>query len=301
MVYPVARSNRVDGRDRGQRNCGGRTLRIGGTRRSWLKKCQGTGNKIGKKIEVYKILQSNEETTYLKILILLLWGIGKIRASEHHQPFRWSLVQVENSKIISQIVTPGSPSFKVSLGDLIPMQSTTLQKGQENTWKEQVKYYAFYLCPASNPGKGYCNSPGHYYCAYWGCETIASDWEPGINDKFLKIKWTSESGSGCKDPVHRYDGAVTYESKAGWCTKIWMNVSQPNDNSWTVGKTWGIRFWETGTDRGGLIQIRKEMPRQNPHAIGPNSVLKDVVEPSPNTTSVNNGTRLNDSVSVSNE
>lgn len=39
-----------------------------------------------------------------------------------------------------------------------------------------------------------------------------------------------------------------------------------------MGRTWGVKFWEPGTDRGILILIKKEEVRYT-HAVGPNRVL----------------------------
>uniref|UniRef100_A0A672UGJ4 Envelope glycoprotein n=1 Tax=Strigops habroptila TaxID=2489341 RepID=A0A672UGJ4_STRHB len=39
-----------------------------------------------------------------------------------------------------------------------------------------------------------------------------------------------------------------------------------------TGRTWGVRYWEPGKDRGGLIWIRKDVVREAA-AIGPNVVL----------------------------
>uniref|UniRef100_A0A8B9EFT2 Integrase catalytic domain-containing protein n=1 Tax=Anser cygnoides TaxID=8845 RepID=A0A8B9EFT2_ANSCY len=72
-----------------------------------------------------------------------------------------------------------------------------------------------------------------YYCAYWGCETIASAWNPGAGkDKYLT---------------------------AGWI----------------LGRTWGVRYYEHGADRGGFILIKKNRPPETPQLIGSNRGLGD--------------------------
>ena len=64
----------------------------------------------------------------------------------------------------------------------------------------------------------------------------------------------------------------------GDCGYIYINISNPSDPGWIVGKTWGMRYWEPGTDRGGLILIRKEVLPNDPIGVGPNSVLTGEVE-----------------------
>uniref|UniRef100_A0A8D0FDA8 Envelope protein n=1 Tax=Strix occidentalis caurina TaxID=311401 RepID=A0A8D0FDA8_STROC len=171
--------------------------------------------------------------------VIVFWFCYPVHtaASNVHQPHKWSLIQMEASQLVNSTITTGSPSFKVHLSSLI-------RAGEGDTWKWQAQYKAFYICPASNPGKGYCNYPEHYYCAYWGCETWASDW----------------TGSG---KAYLVDGVP------------WSSCN-PQDPSWTVGRTWGIRFWEQGTDRGGLFSIKKEpVPPVTPQTIGPNKVMKE--------------------------
>lgn len=76
---------------------------------------------------------------------------------------------------IQNQITSRSPSFNPQLCELPPIEPCLDRNG-------------FYMCPASNPGKGYCNYPGEYFCGHWGCETIASDWSVA-GDKFLKVSW----------------------------------------------------------------------------------------------------------------
>jgi len=121
----------------------------------------------------------------------------------------------------------------------------------------------FYMCPSSNPGKGYCNYPNKYYCSHWGCETIAPGWIPGNGtDKYLKVQW---GPYGCIPP-------------RGWeehgnCKYLFLNVTQPKDQGWIFGRMWGIRYLEPGTDKGGLIFIKKEEIKNPPQGVGPNLII----------------------------
>uniref|UniRef100_A0A8B9IXY3 Envelope glycoprotein n=1 Tax=Amazona collaria TaxID=241587 RepID=A0A8B9IXY3_9PSIT len=126
-----------------------------------------------------------------------------------------------------------------------------------------------YFCPASNPGKTYCNYPGEYYCAYWGCETISTAWELQ-KDKFLNI---THGPKGCQSPKRDPFGSSGGGRKWGNCAYLDLLVKLPHDPGWFIGRTWGIRYWEPGKDGGGLFRIRKTMPPIETERIGPNTVL----------------------------
>ena len=59
----------------------------------------------------------------------------------------------------------------------------------------------------------------------------------------------------------------------GECKNLSLTVQNPSDLGWTVGRTWGVRLWEPGTDRGGLIFIRKEEVKSPPQGVGPNPII----------------------------
>uniref|UniRef100_A0A663EJ38 Integrase catalytic domain-containing protein n=1 Tax=Aquila chrysaetos chrysaetos TaxID=223781 RepID=A0A663EJ38_AQUCH len=163
-------------------------------------------------------------------------------------------------QIIATQITPGAPSFSASLCQLVP---------RDRCWE----YLGFYMCPSSNPGKGYCNSPNQYYCGYWGCETIAPAWIPGSGrDKYLKVQW---GPYGCTPP-QGFKGR-------GNCQYLFLNVTKPLEDSWLLGRVWGIRYTEPGTDKGGLILIKKEVAPNDPLPVGPNQALvNDAVLTIPN-------------------
>uniref|UniRef100_A0A8B9F307 Envelope protein n=1 Tax=Amazona collaria TaxID=241587 RepID=A0A8B9F307_9PSIT len=189
------------------------------------------------------------------ILILELVTTGQVNSSHlPHQPFKWSLLRFEDRQVIATQTTPGAPSFNASLCQLVP---------RDRCWE----YLGFYMCPSSNPEKRYCNFPNQYYCAYWGCETIAPAWIPSSGiDRYLKVQW---GPYGCIPPQ-------------GWrghgsCQYLFLNVTEPQEDSWLLGKVWGMRYTEPGTDRGGLILIKKEAVPNDPLPVGPNQALVNEV------------------------
>uniref|UniRef100_A0A8D0EQB9 Envelope glycoprotein n=1 Tax=Strix occidentalis caurina TaxID=311401 RepID=A0A8D0EQB9_STROC len=164
------------------------------------------------------LLGTSSKTLHIIIVILLWLKLSYCTAElETHQPFKWSLTRLDG-KILRTSIVPGAPSFIVGLCDLT---------GIDHCGKI-LNLTGFYMCPSSNRGKPYCNYPGHYFCAYWGCETI-----------YLKV-----------------------------------GFGPPEDPGWILGRTWGIRHWEPGADRGNLITIKKEIaPNETPEPIGPNLAI----------------------------
>lgn len=147
-----------------------------------------------------------------------------------HQPFLWSLFRWGDGKTVQTITTAGAPSFKVDLCDLFTSGMHEMCSNQSD----------FYMCPVSNPGKSYCNYPDHFYCAYWGCETIASAWDVTSEnrDKCLNVQF---GPLGCK---HRGQVYAVYHRGAdtiqkGNCKFVWVNVTKPLDSAWLYGKNWG--------------------------------------------------------------
>lgn len=104
---------------------------------------------------------------YLCVILLLgLIGRGQADAGHYpHQPFRWVLRHLSSDNAIKETITPDSPSFEFQLRDIFPPRL-----GFPDF--RDLSLYQTYWCPASNPGKSFCNYPGYGYCRYWGCETI---------------------------------------------------------------------------------------------------------------------------------
>ena len=120
------------------------------------------------------LFSNSRLSTWMIGLLLMLIGTTQSKGNPH-QPYKWTLYRWEDQKILQQVIAAGAPSFNQSLCQIVPRNPCLHNLG-------------FYFCPSSNPGKGYCNHPDSYYCAYWGCETIASDWIPGGGpDKFLSV------------------------------------------------------------------------------------------------------------------
>jgi len=192
---------------------------------------------------------------YMGVSIIVLVSYG---SAHPHQPFKWSLIRWKDQFVIQQTTTAGAPSFRITLCDLVSVQPCFNQWG-------------FYFCPSSNPGKGYCNYPNMYYCAYWGCETIAMDWtlRAGRN-KFLQVGYGPQGCNQQAGPRYRWWGhgigyTGTFRGNKEICKVLYINITNLDDTSWVLGKMWGVRFYKHRTDRGGLVLIKRRMligPRQ---------------------------------------
>ncbi|XP_056371497.1 MLV-related proviral Env polyprotein-like [Oenanthe melanoleuca] len=177
--------------------------------------------------------QSKQRRYFCVILFLGLVGGGHANTKHYpHQPFRWVLRHLSGERVIKENITADTPSFKFNLKDIFPFY-TKFPKF------DKPAIFQTYWCPASNPGKGYCNYPGYGYCGYWGCETIVTSdrWKPQQPDKFLQIKY---SPHGCIEPRFGMDKYVLMPQGRAehTCTGYIMTVLQPTHNSWATGKVW---------------------------------------------------------------
>lgn len=94
-----------------------------------------------------------------------------------------------------------------------------------------------------------------------------------MRDKFLNITW---GPSGCQPPKQDSTGGTI---NPGSCTHLTLTALQPEHQGWILGKIWGVRYWEPGKDRGGLIKIQKEpAPKERAQPIGPNVVINEESE-----------------------
>ncbi|XP_058718565.1 uncharacterized protein LOC131591647 [Poecile atricapillus] len=277
MVHPVSRGNRVDdGRGRGVINCGGKHSNIHGTKRSWSWKCHKSGNKTTQRNNFWgiQIDTSQRKSLYYSrgskcslkksVTFIILISTFNICISKTHKPFNWSLILWEDQVIIQSQITSGAPSFQVTLDSLIKWKGTSrIPPGRK----------VLYMGPASNPGREYCNYPGEFYCRYWGCETISMGWKVQNPDKYLKVE---RGPHGCIKPWIGPSGEVTY---VGTCKFHYINITQSQDPGWLLGRSWGLRVWEPGKDRGVHILIKKEMVPHDLGSVGPNPVVWRAVDP----------------------
>ncbi len=184
MVYPVTRGNRVDGRGRGIKN-GGNKNQNGIVPKCWPS-YRDVNAHTSRPIDLQDKMGQRQCNPIWHTMIMLLILIDEGETS--HRPYKWTLSRWEDQKVVQQVTEVGSPSFTPTLCELVPIDPC-------------LNLMSYYFCPSSNPGRGYCNYPNAYYCAYWGCETIASDFPPGGGkDRFITTGW---GPFGCKAEPQR--------------------------------------------------------------------------------------------------
>ncbi|XP_063280693.1 uncharacterized protein LOC134565166 isoform X1 [Prinia subflava] len=209
-------------------------------------------------------------------MILLLGLVARMQASPDyypHQPFRWVMKHLSNDKVLKEITTPGTPSFVFHITDLFPGRPKI-----DRHAPHLMHMYMAYWCPASNPGKRYCNYPGWGHCGYWGCETIVTDarpsgygWDPQEPDKFLQFSWAP---TGCNKPFFRSGFYRNYyqDPTRRTCTDYNMTVLQPDHPSWATGRTWTVVL-QSPKEWVNVQIIRLQPPV--PRAVGPKEIIRD--------------------------
>uniref|UniRef100_A0A674GKU5 Envelope glycoprotein n=1 Tax=Taeniopygia guttata TaxID=59729 RepID=A0A674GKU5_TAEGU len=182
-----------------------------------------------------------------------------------HQPFRWVMQHLSSDKVFKEVTTANAPSFVFHIADLFPGQPKIRPSSPHI-----ILMYISYWCPASNPGKRYCDYPGWGHCGYWGCETIVTDarpwadgWQPQEPDKFLQFTWAP---FGCGDH--------TAQPRQRACVSYNMTVLQPDHPSWATGRTWTVVL--KGPRRWVNVRIIRLQP-PTPRPVGPNKIIKNVL------------------------
>ncbi|XP_007489748.1 uncharacterized protein LOC103104556 [Monodelphis domestica] len=215
--------------------------------------------------------------SHLLVSPSLVWLLSILQGGTPGQLWKWTLTPVESPQAAQTVLSNRGPTFSVPSCTLILAEHC--EGGGRSTGKtsgmvslEELKDLALmghYICPSSNPGRSYCNQPGHYLCAYWDCVTLARDeashWTVKT-DQFLGLKLIPNTGCTWDWFFH------SPASKRARCTQLNLTVLRPEDQGWLLGRTWGVRRYESGYDQGGFFTIRKELTTA-PVALGPNLIL----------------------------
>ena len=147
-----------------------------------------------------------------------------------------------------------------------------------------ITYAPYYMCPSIGVYTG-CGVFSDYYCARWGCETIASDW--GTNhDPHITVVPTRTNNCVTQKKFVRNLAVGIFPSTTSWqyrrfCANISITIINPKDRLWEYSQSWGLRYYKAGTDRGGQFTIQKIKIREPPQPIGPNPVLNPPKPPNP--------------------
>nr|AIX09992.1 syncytin-Opo1 [Monodelphis brevicaudata] len=186
----------------------------------------------------------------LTLIPLFLWlSPSGCSASNSPPLWKWLFLRWEDGQVMHSVITAGAPTFNFSACDLF----VTMKEVPPATHSLCRDNPDLYFCPSSNPGKSYCDHPGHYFCYSWGCETLASGWTPPTADPHLALVRNSD-----------------------W-PPYTLTVRSPSDLGWLLGRMWGARMFISGPDFGMLLMIKKEaFPAPIKSSMGPNGVLAPV-------------------------
>lgn len=130
--------------------------------------------------------------------------------------------------------------------------------------KHRLKTDPFYICPKDGRTRAIvrkCGGFDHYFCKSWGCETTGvAPWKPTSSWDLISVTRGNATTLN-----------VTFTNKG--------KVSR----DWLKGRTWGFRFYITGTDPGFTFTVRLRADPLRTVPIGPNQILSNQSRgPSPN-------------------
>lgn len=159
------------------------------------------------------------------------------------------------------VYAPGTwwPQLTLDFAQLISGRS------DENWWKslEINQNDPYYVCPENNQ-KQRCGGASDYYCKNWGCETTGTGyWIRSSTRDYIQVKKHTEPSKALVE--------FTSRGKA-------------DPRLWHPGKTWGLRIYEDGYDRGLLFTIKLKLDPIVSVPIGPNPVLRPPPREPPLTT-----------------
>nr|XP_012611352.1 endogenous retrovirus group S71 member 1 Env polyprotein-like [Microcebus murinus] len=205
------------------------------------------------------------------LLGVLLVACLDLASSTPHQPinYTWVLTRTIDGASIAQISTLSQPVFHFDLCQLFGRRWRGANTGGllcgvhlgdcsygcgTPSREHRLQDYRYYACPATRPQ--HCRAEGHYHCAKWGCETIAS--------------WVN------KDPHISSTPGKPGCSVLGSCNPVTIKTHQRHTQTWASGKTWGFRLYATlggYCDPGIQCTIQRFTPARQLNPKRPNHEL----------------------------
>lgn len=116
----------------------------------------------------------------------------------------------------------------------------------------------FYVCPGhqrENAGK--CGGPESYFCKSWGCETTGSgSWIRDSAEDYIRVTRNSSSACPCQSKLSY--SAQDLQCKQTPCNQVILTFTEKGRAApgWSLGYTWGMMFYQSGTDPGVLFTVR---------------------------------------------
>uniref|UniRef100_A0A8C7AXZ1 Envelope protein n=1 Tax=Neovison vison TaxID=452646 RepID=A0A8C7AXZ1_NEOVI len=149
----------------------------------------------------------------------------------------------------------------------------------------------FYVCPKDGRSRAQaykCGGYQEYFCASWGCETTGDAyWNPSSSWDLITVKrgfkktWQRQGrnkafSSAC--PAGDTGGPMA----AGLSLPLNISFTERGKRflDWSSGRTWGLRWSLSSTDRGVIFKIKLKIQNPRTRPVGPNLVLPDLRAPS---------------------
>nr|KAF6292318.1 hypothetical protein mPipKuh1_009758 [Pipistrellus kuhlii] len=123
----------------------------------------------------------------------------------------------------------------------------------------RIRATQFYICPRDGRTKSEakrCGGVEDFYCREWGCETTgAAWWQPTSLWDLITVQRNISAGS-CET--------------SGLCNPLNISFTEKGKHAtWVMGKTWGLRFYMTGWDKGFTFSIKLKTETPTPVPMGP--------------------------------
>lgn len=157
----------------------------------------------------------------------------------------------------------------------------TIALGCARPWSRcQMRLTPFYVCPQdgqARPEARRCGGLESFYCKAWGCETTGTTyWKPSSSWDLITVS-KNHSGTTTCPQRGRYIPSSLATCNTGQCNPVAFRFTPMGRQfkSWHKGRTWGLRFYQTGYDQGLTFTIKLKVEPL------PNVVLMDQQPASP--------------------
>nr|KAF6378739.1 hypothetical protein mMyoMyo1_009661 [Myotis myotis] len=220
---------------------------------------------------------------FLTLLICLQPGLGNPYLARNYS---WEVTRTIDGTVIGSVVGTGAPVIPTDLCKLFEenwgnSRSKTASTGcgsgghprvtkargyrcGDLALEQELWHTRHYVCPQE--GGSNCGGEGDFYCASWGCETLAP-WKKPPTDKLLRLKREVRPGA-------------LKNCTIGNCNPVLLVPLAWWTDQWEGGKTWGLRLYVSGRDPGQLFTIQRRTLPQWFNLIGPLRPLNKPERPS---------------------
>lgn len=141
-------------------------------------------------------------------------------------------------------------------GDTADQQASTSYGCGTRGAEQQLGKMPLYICPQRPQIRLFKCRDHEDFCGRWGCETFAQGWAPKVSVRDARFTRTQPG-----------------DCQVGGCNPLTIQPIHYWSRDWAGGKTWGLRLYVSGFDRGVSFTVRqKETPRP-PTPIGPLATL----------------------------